>query len=177
MKNLKTIALVFTWLFFISCGSTKISSDYDTNADFSNYKTFAFSQTTKDLPVNELVKDRILNAITNNLKSKGFSESDNPDMSIELGVQTRDKTDYQTTSYGMNGYYGRRWRIGTGISTASSREINYTEGTLVINLVDNKRDKLLWMASATDVVDNNATSQENITKIVNQMMSSFPPEK
>ena len=41
----KINSILFTILFslsILSCGSIKVASDYDSDADFSNYKTFAF---------------------------------------------------------------------------------------------------------------------------------------
>lgn len=141
IKSLSKLALIVALVF--SCSSMKVSSDYDRSVNFNDYKTFAFTKESQQLPANDLVKNRILNAIASNLKSKGLTESENPDMLIDLGLKTKEKKDYQSTNYDLSGYYGRRWRIGTRIGTTNTREINYTEGTLVINLVDAKKPVIM----------------------------------
>jgi hypothetical protein len=168
------LLIVLTVVF--SCGSMKVSSDYDRSVNFNDYKTFGFTKESNELPANDLVKNRILNAISSNLKSKGLTESDNPDMLVDLGLKTKEKTDYQSTNYDMGGYYGRRWRIGTSIGTTNTREINYTEGTLVINLVDAKKDQLLWMGSGTGVITDKSIQEENVISGVNKILAAFPPK-
>lgn len=176
MKLIKLFSSVLVVLLF-SCNSIKTSSDFDRSVNFNDYKTFAFTKESRQLPANDLVKNRILNAIASNLKSKGLTESDNPDMLIDLGVKTKEKKDYSTTHYDLSGYYGRRWRIGTGISQSNTKEINYTEGTLVINMVDAKMNQLLWMGSGTGVINDKAIQDENLKASITKILSSFPPTK
>ncbi|TPV31437.1 DUF4136 domain-containing protein [Paucihalobacter ruber] len=177
MKTKHLLKLIIVLTILSSCSSVKTTSDYDKSVNLSDYKTFGFTKESKELPTNDLVKNRILNAISSNLKSKGLTESDNPDMLVDLGLKTKEKTDYQSTNYDMGGYYGRRWRVGTSIGTTNTREINYTEGTLVINLVDAKKDQLLWMGSGTSVVSDKSVKEENITAGINKILSSFPSLK
>lgn len=176
MKTKFFLALAFIAVLSTSCNSVKTVSDYDRSVNFNNYKTFAFTQESKQLPTNDLIKNRVFNAIAQNLKSKGLTESDNPDMLIDLGLKTKEKKDYQSTSYDLSGYYGRRWRIGTNIGTTNTREINYTEGTLVINMVDAKKDQLLWMGSGTGVISDKAIQEENLTASINKILAGFPPK-
>ena len=43
MKTFKLFSyLLFISVILISCGSVKVASDFDSEADFSQYKTFAF---------------------------------------------------------------------------------------------------------------------------------------
>ncbi|MGF1555440.1 DUF4136 domain-containing protein [Paucihalobacter sp.] len=174
LKYLFSFAIALAFLY--SCNTVKTASDYDRSVNFNNYKTFGFTKESKELPANDLVKNRILNAIASNLKSKGLTESENPDMLIDLGLKTKDKKDYQSTSYDLSGFYGRRWRIGTGIGTTNTREINYTEGTLVINMVDAKKEQLLWMGTGTGVVNDKAIQEQNLTNTINKILAGFPPK-
>lgn len=176
MKTSFILNLILTVFLLSSCSSVKTSSDYDRSANFNIYKTFGFTKESKNLPANELVKNRILNAIASNLKSKGLSESETPDMLIDLGLKTKNKKDYSTTHYDLSGYYGRRWRVGTGISQSNTKEINYTEGTLVINLIDAKKDQLLWMGTGTGVVSDKSIQEENLTNAINKILEGFPPK-
>ena len=173
-NNYSILSLLIVILF--SCNSTKISSDYDRNANFSEYKTFGFTKASEKLPANELVRNRVFNAIRNNLKSKGLSESDTPNILIDLGLKTKDKKKYTTNNVGLSGFYGKRWRIGTGVSKSFTKEKEYTEGTLVINLIDAQKDKLLWMGSASGVINGKAIEEENLANTINKILASFPPQ-
>lgn len=176
MKATALFNLVVIAILISSCKSVKTASDYDRSVNFKNYKTFGFSQESQQLPANDFVKSRILNAITQNLKSKGLTESSNPDMIVDLGLKTQEKIEYATTNYDIGGYYGRRWRVGTGISQSNTKEIDYTEGTLVINLVDANNEKLLWMGSGTGVVSDKAIQEENLKAAIDKILAEFPPK-
>lgn len=159
-----------------SCNSTKTTSDYDHNAHFDDYKTFGFSTASYNLPVNEILRNRILGAISQNLINKGFSESNNPDLMIDLGLKTADKKKYSTHDIGLSGFYGKRWRIGTGVSKSFTKEKTYKEGTLIINIINDQQDKLLWMGSATGAIKNNTVKEDYIKNTVNKILANFPPE-
>ena len=64
MKLSKLLFIPMLALLFTSCSSVRVSTDYDTKADFAKYKTFAFYKTGIDkAPINDLDKKRILRAV------------------------------------------------------------------------------------------------------------------
>lgn len=63
-KLLKTLPFLALLIFISSCSSVKVATDYDRNANFNEYKTFAFYKTGIDkAEINDLDKRRILRAI------------------------------------------------------------------------------------------------------------------
>jgi hypothetical protein len=75
----------------------------------------------------------------------------------------------------MGGFYGRRWGFGTGFSTTQVNTTNYTEGTLVINLVDAAKQELVWMGSGTATVTEKSIQQDKIEAAVAKILARFPP--
>ena len=68
-----------------SCSSVRVASDYDKNANFSQFKTFAFYKTGIDkAEISDLDKRRILRAIESELLAKGYTKSENPDMLVSI---------------------------------------------------------------------------------------------
>ena len=62
MKAIKLLPLVLLFL-VASCSSVRVTSDYDTSTDFSQYKTFAFYKKGIDkVEISDLDKRRILKA-------------------------------------------------------------------------------------------------------------------
>lgn len=169
------LSIFFFSFVLVACGSLRTTFDYDKGVDFTKYKTFAFSAETDQLPVNELVRKRIINAIKSSLQSKGLTESTNPDMLIDLGVKTEQKQQISSNSVNMGGFYGRRWGIGTGFTTTQVNTTDYTEGTLVINFVDAAKQELIWMGSGTSTVTEKAIQQDKIEEAVTKILSKFPP--
>src|SRR5690606_32646029 len=67
-----------------ACSSVRVSSDFDREANFAAYKKYAFTKEALELPVGDLNRKRILQAVTNELEAKGFTASDRPDVWIDL---------------------------------------------------------------------------------------------
>lgn len=177
---MKTLPLCsfFIFLLFISCKSTKFNSDYDQSVNFNEYKTYGFSELSKKLPVDDIVKNRIFKAIEENLTSKGFTKSDNPDLLVDLGLQLDKKKNYSTNNINMRGYFGKRRRVSAGIGKSFTNEKEYTVGTLVLNFIDvkNSSEKLVWKGDMSGVIKPDSSSNENVTNAINQILAEFPPK-
>lgn len=96
-------------LFAASCGPTlKVSTDFDQNAVFSNYKTFSVYNLKTTGSVSQLNADRIVNAIKAELTSKGFQEAgSNADLIINAVTVLKDKQSVSSSTnyYGYGGLY------------------------------------------------------------------------
>ena len=74
MKTIKLFVMLLAIL-VTSCASVRVTSDYDTQADFNTYKTFAFYKTGIDkAEISDLDKKRILRAIETQMISKEFND-------------------------------------------------------------------------------------------------------
>lgn len=175
MSNKTLFTTLILSLILFSCSSTKIMSDYDESVNFKNYKTYNFSSETDKLPIDDIIKSRLINSISSNLDNKGFVQSDNPDFLVDLDVKTKNKRDYSNTNVNVSTTFGKRWRFRTGVGKTFSKEINYTEGTLLINIIDNKKKQLIWKGSGTDVVKDKNLNSSVISEAINKILSSFPP--
>ncbi len=52
----------------------------------------------------------------------------------------------------------------------------YTEGTLVVDLIDSATDKLVWRGSATDVAsDSPQTNEKRINDAMEKLFKKYPP--
>jgi len=175
------LAVVFAALY--SCSGVKVVSDYDKEADFSQYETFEYygwSEGSGSL-LNEFDKNRIEQAFGSEFARRDlkFLKSDG-DLAVSLVVildQKTSKTAY-TNHYGgglYSGYYGFGGGWGMGSSTTTIQEYEYVDGTLIIDVFDTKSKKLVWQGVATGTVDDNpATREKNIPKVVEQIMEQFP---
>lgn len=170
---LATISLVS------SCSSVKVSSDYDREANFSSYKTYAFTKEAEALPVSDLNRKRVLDALTNELAAKGFTKSDQPDVWIDLKVNTQEKqTATATNTGGYGAGYGYRW--GGGFSTTTINVENYTEGTMFVDMIDVSKKQLVWQGRAVGTLNPDASAEKreyNIKQAVKQIFTKYPPAK
>lgn len=154
------------------CSNISTSYDWDTAYDFSQLKSFNWSPVPADAGGDPLARTRIRTAVTRILEEKGYREQPSrADFRLAIHFTTREKVDVVDWGYG----YGRRriWRSGSDLSV-----YDYTEGTLVVDMIDNRTDELVWRGSATGVVSPNRTPQERIestNRAVEKLLSGFPP--
>ena len=109
MKTLKILALpLLTLLFLSSCVSVRVLSDYDKEANFNDYKTYAFYKTGIDKAhISDLDKKRILKAIDANMASRGMVKAQDPDLLISIFTKEREQVDVYNNYWG--GMYGWGW--------------------------------------------------------------------
>lgn len=172
MKALKYLGLItISLLFFTSCASVQVKTDYDTQTDFSKYKTFAFYKNGIDKSkISDLDKRRILRAIEKELLTKGMTKSKNPDMLVSIFAKSKKRVDVYTNPW-YPPYYGPYW--GNNVS-------RYTEGTLFIDLIDKDGKKLIWQGVGKGVLSsysNVEKKEERINEFVTEILNRYPPEK
>jgi len=87
-----------------SCVSVRVASDYDRNANFNTYKTFAFFKDGIDkAEISDLDKRRILRAVEAELLAKGYTKSENPDLLVSIFTKSRDKVNIYNNENGFPG--------------------------------------------------------------------------
>ena len=170
--------ICFVACLWISCApSVRISSDYDKQADFKKYKTYAFTKETYLLNIDPFNRERIMRAVDSGMVSKGFAKSENPDVLVDLTVKAVQKTEAYATSSGM---YGGPWGYGYGMGFTTT-QINYdqyVEGTLFINMVDNSTQKIFWQGRGTKIIDPELSAERrevNIINAVKRIFTLYPP--
>jgi hypothetical protein len=185
MKNvLKTLPLLLVLLVATSCSSVRVATDYDKNADFGKYKTFAFFKNGIDkAEINDIDKRRILRAIETELLAKGFTKSDNPDILVSIFTKSNQRVDVYNNYWGMGGwgwggfgpwggYYGPGWGWGWNQPNVSTR----TEGVLYVDLLDANKKELIWQGMGTGYLSRNMEQKEaRIQEFVSKIMEKYPP--
>jgi len=160
----------------MSCSSVQTTFDYDKNADFTKYKTYAFSEETAELPINQLNRDRVLDAVNNEMYAKGFAEmGKDPDVIVDIHIKGKEVVTANATTTGA-GYNRYGW--GAGYSSTQVTYDSYTEGSMFITLVDRISEKIIWQGVGTKTLDESATPEkrtEMINYSVKQIMSNYPP--
>lgn len=178
---MKKLVVVFLLIVFAACSSLKVSSDYDSQTDFTKYKTYTFSEDVAKLPVQPLNRDRIIKAVENEMAAKGFTKSEsNPDMLVDLNVKAVQRTEATATNTG--GMYGGgfRYGYGGGYSTTQISYNEYVDGTLFVNMVDNASQKIVWQGRATKTLDEDASAEKrekNINYAIKTIFTKYPPLK
>jgi Domain of unknown function (DUF4136) len=192
-KHFFSVGLFFLGTVLAGCATVSVNSDYDSKADFSKYKTYAWE--SEDQPRagdprldNTLIDSRVRDAVDQTLSSKGFQKvsSGAPDFivayqaAIEQKMDVTQMTTPYYTPYATGMAYGgasmySSWNMHGGTDTFVTQ---YDEGTLFVDIVDPKTNALIWRGTGKKAIDENASSakrESNINKAVQKILSEFPP--
>ena len=169
--------IICTLFFLILMGSAfaqKVQTDFDHQANFSQYKTYSWQEIK---PANSLWDARIKSAVDAQLAAKGWTQVDSGgDVALVAIKTSQTQRTLQTFYDGLGGGWGWRRFGGGGFGGSTTTEVDYKVGTLVIDLYDAKTKQLIWRGSAQDTVSDKATQNEkNLNKGVAKMFKAFPP--
>jgi len=162
-------------LFASASFAQQVKTDYDRNANFSQYKTYSWEKVqTQD----QLWVDRIKEAVNTALAAKGLTPVESGgDMAIVAIEMTKNQQTLNTFYDGFGGGWG--WRRGGGFGgfgDATTTTETYKVGTLVVDLFDAHTKKLVWRGSASDTLsDKSDKNIKNLDKGVQKMFDHFPP--
>lgn len=163
-------------LLLTSCSSVRVASDYDKEADFSKYKTFAFYKPGIDkAEINDLDKRRMLRAIESELLAKGFTKSETPDVLVSIFTKSREKVNIQGSGYYP---YGYGWGWSPYYWGSYNTVTTSTEGVLYIDLIDANKKELVWQGVGTGYLSKNTSKkEERIQEFVASIMDKYPPKQ
>ena len=162
MRTLKTLLLCSALLALAACSSTpKVNTDYNPKHNFGTIKSYHI--VNKERSVNDLIVSRITSALDNSMTARGIKKVDaaNADILIDFMVITKDKTRVTSynTGYGYRGFatpYG-----GFGYGGINNVDVHqYTEGSLLIDLVDPSNKKTVWRGTSTATVKNRTPEEK-----------------
>lgn len=181
----RTFTAILIASFLYSCSSTKITSDYDKEADFSKYQDFHYLGWANDSDqiLNDLDKTRIEQAFANEFARRGikFVDASEADATVSLFIVVDQKTGATayTDYHGGMGYgYGYPgWGWGGGYATTRYQEHDYLEGTLVVDVFDAESKKLVWQGVSSGTINENTKNREDrINRLAQSMMREYPVE-
>lgn len=182
--NLLVIPMLFLGLIYSCSPTVKVTTDYDHAANFNEFKTFAvYDLKAQEGQINQLNVDRITKAIRAEMISKGFTETmANPDLKVNAVTILKNKRQVtaNTDFYGYGGmyrpygYWGGGAMMGNANTTFNSYD--YVDGSLVIDIVSTKSQKLVWQGIGNAEIDSKPDNPEEfITNSIKKIMAGFPP--
>lgn len=174
---MKILIAFVSLVLLVGCTTLKINVDYDESFAFEKQSSFVIKHNTKEGD-DTLTNDRIINAIRGNLEVKNYKENDKDeaDLIFVFHTSVKDKMELQT-DYNHMGF--GRYRFGGGMTTTTT-SYNYTEGTLIIDALNPKNQKIVWRVVGTMELKEIKTPKEkedSINKIVAKLLKSFPLHK
>ena len=171
-RRLTKIALL---VFLVPLGAVagvaqKVNIQFDQDANFSAYKTFAIrnGQLNSRNPAlnSELVKKQIEADIVKGLTARGLTQvDDRADLNVVYHFGSGRKSEIEAYPAGWRGWGTRYVRVP------------YAEGTLVIDLRDTSTHSLVWRGISSEEKDDPSKIQGKLNDMVKKSLEKYPPKK
>ena len=158
------------------CATLTVGSHIDRTVNFGEYITYDWGP-PDNLPVgdprldnNSFFRDYLEGAVEKWLAFKGYGRavSGQPDLLIHYHASVNQKVDVYESDQQYGYCYG----------DCADRIAEFEQGTLVVDVVDARTNKVIWRGWAQDtmtgVIDNQSRLQEQVTKNVAAMMAALP---
>jgi hypothetical protein len=170
-------------LFHSTPGGAKTRSDFDPDASFSAFKTFAFVAGI-DLGKTGLMDDpdtrtRIANFVSGILETRGLQEvprDQKHDLAIRVWIALRDRQSVSTISYGnywggFDPFWYGPWAYGYEETVIH----DYKEGTLIIDLLNPATKQLVWRTYLKRDFKDRAKAYDQAKNELNAAFAKYPP--
>ncbi|HEU4624532.1 MAG TPA: DUF4136 domain-containing protein [Steroidobacteraceae bacterium] len=178
---IRLVFVLLTGALLHACASKPdIRSDYDHAADFGKYRTFNFVDplSTDKMGYSSLVTQQLKTSVTNQMQQRGYQlDTTDPDLLVNFSGRLQDKQEVQS-SPSMTPYYG--YRVGYyGAWPGYANDVytvNYTMGTLNVDVVDARTKNMVWEGVAVgEVTKKHRENREAaIDKAVAGIFAKYP---
>lgn len=179
MKKVISLSAAFLTaaILLTACGPTlTVTNDYDHTVDFSQFHTFRIVKLEQQYQaLSQFNQTRVIDAVRAQMVAKGFTESENADMLVNITSIMKNEKEIVANSYGYGGGY-RPYAWGGGNMSTTVNVQNYVAGSLIIEVANASTTKLIWEGIGNQDINSPSSNPEQaINTTVQKIMASFPP--
>jgi hypothetical protein len=166
-----------------ACSTVTVTTDFDKAAAFGKYKTYALAPAHKGQTLSPTSEAALRDALRTELSARGIVETTNgkPDLAIVRHVFLDEKISVQQYTDWGYGYGAGMWPYGYGHygmwagAPLTYTDVNqYTQGTMVLDVVDTHTKKLVFRGTGTAVVGGPDSNAGKIRDAVKKMVAALP---
>ena len=187
MTNSRPLAAsVAITLALTACASVDVRTATSPNVDFLALHTFnVMSQADARAPGAQSTGDPVLvNPISNRVlrddlvkgfETRGYVLDDHPDFTVAYYASAKQKLDVTYWDYGypFYPYWWGGW--DPGWDPQAARATQYTEGTIIVDVIDPRSKELLWRGQGVArVSDDEKQYEQDLWKTVTAILDKFP---
>jgi hypothetical protein len=179
---------VLSGLILSSCSSANVATSIDNTIDFASYRTFAWlpdsswQETKYD---NAILQRNVEQEVVRLLKVKGYAvDTLRADFLVHHHVTVENRTrlvqapNYRYTPNMFMGRYGYYYSMYQPMMIRNSfREVEYREGTLIVDVIDSKQQRLVWRGWSEEPLEGVADFERSLQSRVQEILAKFPAYK
>ena len=184
MRKLIYVGVVLALVAAAGCKGVKYHSDYNTDTDFTKYRTYAWNPNGNSITNDprfrgDLVQARIVRSTEKALVGLGLSKADSPG-SADLLLTSFAGIDARITATQVQSHYGYSYWWGS-YGWATTYQAYYDQGTIVLDLMENGpggEDRLVYRGYATGGIEEKPREPDemnrNMDRIMQQILADYP---
>ncbi len=180
-RVLAVVALGIVASVHVGCGSKQVEVDFRRNFRFASVRTYAWlpdppGHAGDPVLHNDLIDGRVRDAVDRELETMGYRRVgvDEADLHVTyyLGLETRVNMQMVARSY--------RYRGGGFFDSHNTQTAvrQYERGTLILDLLEAERRRLVWRGTVSSRVRRRSTPEERdemVNDAVEKILQRFPP--
>jgi hypothetical protein len=160
-------------------GGPDVHSTFDQATDFAQYRTFGFVEPagTDQAGYETLVTQQLKSAARRELEARGYAFSGTaPDLLVNFNASLAQQVLVTDQPVPMSGYYNYRTGTYGGWVGYEPDVEEYIQGTLNIDLVDARRNQLVWEGVAVGRITQQVRQHRAaaIDKAVAEIFAKYP---
>ena len=166
---------------FAACSTVTVTTDYDHSAPFAKYKTYRLAPASRSQTLGPISEAALRASLRRELTARGVAETTTGKADLAVvrhAFHEKKLAVHQYTDWGY-GYGAWPYRYGYyGMWAGAPRtyvDVNhYTEGTLVVDFVDARTQRLVFRGIGKAVVGGPESNARKIDEAVTKMIAAFP---
>ena len=168
MKYSRIIGLLVASFLMASCSSIRVLSDYESETDFTTFKTFNLLEHKVDFSagLNPLNKSMVEKEIVAKMTELGYTQSDNPELQIGFYISKKTIHGSIISDYYEDYNYERKFEA-----------FDYVQGTLVVDIIDANKKEIIWHGILQRPTDETLKNRDKrITQNIEKLFGLFEEE-
>ena len=162
--------------------SVTVTTDHDPAAHFAAYKTYTLAPPARGETLSPVGEAALQESVRTELAKRGITEAPGKkaDLDVVRQVFVLEKVSVQQYTDWGYGYHGT-WPYGyghydmwAGAPPSYLDMQSYTEGTMVLDVVDTHTKKLVFRGSGTAIVGKSNSNADKIRDAVKKMVAALP---
>jgi hypothetical protein len=176
---------------FLTACSPTVYTDTAPEADFSAYDTYAYLPSGENDEAKTIYTQKIINEVDQEMEARGYKiDNENPDLLVNVKTMYEEEEDLQRvpvantydyytpgfyTPTTLSPYYYTGYATIPRVTGTGIREIEYTEGTFIVDVIDASENRIVWRGwSETSVDPENLDN--SIREYIDNIYGEYPVE-
>lgn len=170
MRPLRLIAAAICAAAATACATMTVSSHVQSGLDFSQYRTYEWGP-ADTLPTGDprldqdpFFQDHMMGAVEKQMAARGYvrSTSEMPDLLIHYHASINQRLDVAGVDRERGYCYDDDCNV---------KVLNYEAGTLVLDIVDRRTNRMIWRGWAQDSVEDVLNNRERMARKINEAVT------